>query len=349
MKKTIAAFFVFASFAAGAFGQTTVDEWINKGTEYYYNGNYASAITAYSEAIKRDSSNINAHFFRGIAYTKIKNYDAAISDCNMVIKGASNFPYVYVVRGYSYGAKAMYQKAVADYKKSVEKDFAPDSFTFDKSDKADMWFFGAIYMEITVNRFLGNSAIVTKYDNLLKTVCDKNKVTCAEIETFYRNGIRTLISDTVDEEFNKISFMVEINHQTSYNCVLIRQANNQYVLSYESYFGTDTKSTKTLTATSLETLPSALSNSGHFPVAAINDVKAQTALIPAVAFSKAEIQTATNDINNFFLSPSKETFDNLVKRYKTIWAGGEKGNFASSSFYDVIYSLNVALANRMVR
>jgi hypothetical protein len=58
-------------------------------------------------------------------------------------------------------------------------------------------------MEIVVNRFLGNSAALAKYENWLKTVCDKNNVTRAEVESFYRQNIGALIAAVVDEEFNK--------------------------------------------------------------------------------------------------------------------------------------------------
>jgi tetratricopeptide (TPR) repeat protein len=206
MKKVIAvAVFLFAVVVSGTFGQTTADEWFKKAGEYFNSGDYANAITAYSEAIKRDSTNLDAYYFRSFAYYQIKNYDAAIADCNTVINGAPNFPTVYVARGDSYGAKGIYHKAASDYRTGLEKgyDINGSGFTIDKSSKADMWFCGAMYMEIAINRFLGKSDVVTKYENWLKTVCDKTNVTRAEVEAFYRNGIRSLISEAVDEEAAK--------------------------------------------------------------------------------------------------------------------------------------------------
>ncbi|MDR0584061.1 MAG: tetratricopeptide repeat protein, partial [Treponema sp.] len=153
MKKTItAAVFLFALTASAAFGQTTADEWYTKAGEYFESGDYAGAITAYSEAIKRDSSNLDAYLFRGFAYYRTKNYDAAIADYNTVIKDAPDFPDGYIVRGDAYGAKGAYHTAAADYKTGLEKGSDPGGFNVDKSSKADMWFCGAMFMEITVNR-----------------------------------------------------------------------------------------------------------------------------------------------------------------------------------------------------
>jgi hypothetical protein len=203
MKKFVTLVMFAVMTAAFGFGQISSDEWFKKAGEYLNSGDYANAVTAYSEAIKRDSSLRNAYWFRGFAYYRIKNYDAALADCNTVINGSPDFPLAYVVRGDAYGAKGIYHKAVVDYRTGLEKGFEPSGFDVDTSSKASMWFCGAMYMEIVVNRFLGNSAAVANYENRLQTVCDKNKVTRAEVETFYRQNIGALISTTVDAEFKK--------------------------------------------------------------------------------------------------------------------------------------------------
>jgi hypothetical protein len=204
MKKILlVAVFLFGIAASGAFGQSTEDEWFKKAGEYFNSGDYANAVTAYGETIKRNSSNLDAYLFRSFAYYQIKNYDAAIADCNAVIKGAPDFPNVYVVRGDAYGAKGIYHKAAADYQTGLAKGYDPGRFAVDKSSKADMWFCGAMYMEIAVNRFLGKSDVVTKYENWLKTACDKNSVSRAEVETFYRQNIGGLIAEVVDKYYGE--------------------------------------------------------------------------------------------------------------------------------------------------
>jgi len=61
----------------------------------------------------------------------------------------------------------------------------------------------ALIQEISIMRFLGNTAAVGRLEAELKYRIDRGNVTRAEIETFYRNGIRKLVSDIVDEEFGK--------------------------------------------------------------------------------------------------------------------------------------------------
>jgi predicted TPR repeat methyltransferase len=70
MKKTalLTALLCAALGGAALFAQTTADEWFKKAGEYHSSGDYANAVTAYSETIKRDSSHLNAYFNRGIMY-----------------------------------------------------------------------------------------------------------------------------------------------------------------------------------------------------------------------------------------------------------------------------------------
>jgi hypothetical protein len=129
--------------------------------------------------------------------------------------------------------------------------------------------------------------VVSKYENWLKTVCDNNKVTRAEVETFYRQNIGALVAAVVDAEFNKISFLIDRTNTagSSYGAVLTRDTKNQYVLSYEGVFN-GAISTKTLTATSLDALRVAMSRNSDFIQDDINQVNAQAVLIPGVVPSK---------------------------------------------------------------
>jgi hypothetical protein len=61
----------------------------------------------------------------------------------------------------------------------------------------------ALYQDIQVLRFLATNQAVERYEGMLRFVCDRNGVTRAEIEAFYRNNIRALVSQVVDEEFGK--------------------------------------------------------------------------------------------------------------------------------------------------
>jgi len=69
--------------------------------------------------------------------------------------------------------------------------------------QADLKLGAALYQEIQVFRFLSDTNSVGRYEGMLRFITDRGNVTRADVENFYRNGIRRLISDIVDEEFNK--------------------------------------------------------------------------------------------------------------------------------------------------
>ena len=217
--------------------------------------------------------------------------------------------------------------------------------------QADLKLGAAVFQEIQILRFLGNTAAVGRHEGMLKFITDRGNATRAEVETFYRSGIRGLISATVDEEFNRIDFMVDINPQTSYTCLLTRSASDQYVLSYESYFGTNTKSKKELTATSLEALASAMrNNSADFSSASVDTVRAQAALIPAVVYAdwKARglgdgMALIKETLTNFYLNPSQTTYENVLgmgARYRWL-STREDDLFASIASSSLAKAVNI--------
>jgi hypothetical protein len=77
---------------------------------------------------------------------------------------------------------------------------------------------------LRINRFLGKADVVTAYENRLKTVCDKNGVTRAEVEAFYRQNIGSLIAEVVDAEFKDIA--ISANTKTA-----IKQAISGFFLT----------------------------------------------------------------------------------------------------------------------
>jgi tetratricopeptide (TPR) repeat protein len=354
-KMVVMAAALTALMAAGAFGQTTGNEWFQKAGEYLDGGDYANAVTAYGETIKRNSSNLDAYLLRSFAYYQLKNYGAAIADCDTIIKGAPDFPNVYVVRGDAYGAKGIYHKAAADYRTGLAKGYDPGGFRVDTSSKADMWFCGALYMEIAVNRFLGTSDAVTTYENGLKAVCDKNNVTRAEVETFYRQGVENLVRETVYEEFNKISFSLEAGYAISYNAVLMRNPKTeQYTLIYErpSVANDD----KELAAPTLDALLTEMKkNTAAFNQASINEVHAQAAIIPAVAYGSrrtGELALITEAIKDFYINPNNTTWSAITGIYARIYRNGSLdiktlSNKAYNSFYKALLVLQKGLAEKL--
>jgi hypothetical protein len=66
--------------------------------------------------------------------------------------------------------------------------------------QADLKLGAAVFQEIQILRFLGNTAAVGRHEGILKFITDRGCVTRAQIETFYRNSIRAYVSELVDEQ-----------------------------------------------------------------------------------------------------------------------------------------------------
>jgi tetratricopeptide (TPR) repeat protein len=249
----------------------------------------------------------------------MKNYDAAIADFNTVIKDSPDFPDAYILRGDAYGAKGVYHSAAADYKTSLEKGYDPGGFTVDKSSKADMWFCGAMFMEITVNRFLGKPDVVAKYEDRLKTVCDKNKLSRAEVEAFYRQNIGALVAALTLEKFSSIAFLLENYAINSYNATLsINPETKEYTLKYGGHAAFKEISARDLNALLVEMR----NRSRDFDSMGIEQVETMANLIPAVVYAGwlrdgtargvDAVSLAAKTIADYYLNPTQENYNLLV-------------------------------------
>ena len=182
--------------------------------------------------------------------------------------------------------------------------------------QADLKLGAAVFQEMQVLRFLGDTAAAGRHEAMLQFITGRGNVTRAQVEAFYRNGIRGLVSEAVDAEFNKISFLLRNvigSTDNSFNAVLIRnQQNGNYTLRY-----TDAKNnTKELSAQTLEALSSAMSSSGEFSQEAINTVRNQTKLIPAAALSNNALNEVKNILTNFYTTPNATTYSAVVEMYR---------------------------------
>jgi hypothetical protein len=180
-----------------------------------------------------------------------------------------------------------------------------------------------VFQEIQILRFLGNTAALGRHEVELKIITDRGRVTRAEVEAYYRSGIRSLISDAVDEEFNKISFPLNnLSADRTYNSVLTRNYHTgEYVLSYER--PSIQNSRKELSAKTLEALLAEIRNGkdkADFVQSDIDTVKAQAALIPAAALSDAALNEAKTILTNFYITPSATMYA-AAKEMHIVWNG----------------------------
>ncbi|GBR74756.1 hypothetical protein NO1_1881 [Candidatus Termititenax aidoneus] len=177
----------------------------------------------------------------------------------------------------------------------------------------------AVLKELTEIRFLdpSNTAAVGRYEGMIKFISDKNGVSRAEIDAYYRQGIGALIAEAVNAEFSKVSFMLD----RKYNTTLTRNSQTgQYTLSYErpSIENDDKK----ITATSLDDLRAKMTASRDFTADGINlAVNEKAGYIPAVVYDNWQIGI-TNGVNglalvketitNFYLNPTQNNYRALL-------------------------------------
>jgi len=226
----------------------------------------------------------------------------------------------------------------------------------DNPKQADLKLGSAVFQELQVLRFLGAStgsatstAAVGRYEGMLKFITDRKNVTRAEIEAHYRDGIRAFIADIVTEEFNEMRFFIEniINKQaSSYSGVLTRNSQTgQYTLRYAS----ETRNIrKELSAQTPGALLSAMSASRDFSGDAVNFVRTQAAMLPAVAMSASERDGLINLITAFYLNPNRNTANAVTAAYRDLINGDEEEEFAADSFARAIYQLNPELRRAII-
>jgi tetratricopeptide (TPR) repeat protein len=98
------------------------DESNKRGIRFLDSGNYDSAITAFSDAIKSDPKFAAAYNNRGLAYSFKGNNDRAIADYTQAIKLDPYFALAYGNRGVSYQNIGQTRLAIQDYETALDYD-----------------------------------------------------------------------------------------------------------------------------------------------------------------------------------------------------------------------------------
>jgi serine/threonine-protein kinase len=101
-----------------------------KAMEYYRNGlnmiftkNYPAAISAFTDAIKRDSGFIQAYENRGVAKYYLQDYKGAIADFTKALEIDPNDHNTFGRRGMAKFILEDFEGAIADFSRAVEGDF----------------------------------------------------------------------------------------------------------------------------------------------------------------------------------------------------------------------------------
>lgn len=101
------------------------DEAFIEGRKYYYESNYALAINKFGSYIQHNQSNVDAYYFRGMAYYRLNQYKKAIEDFTNAIQLGTHQESTYY-RGLSYEQIKQYNKAAIDFTKVIE--LSPSDF-----------------------------------------------------------------------------------------------------------------------------------------------------------------------------------------------------------------------------
>ncbi|MDR2432093.1 MAG: hypothetical protein LBD99_07580, partial [Candidatus Margulisbacteria bacterium] len=174
---------------------------------------------------------------------------------------------------------------------------------------------------------------------------------------YFEQGIGALVAETVDAEFNKISFRMSNDRiRKGYNVILTRTANNQYILEYEGIYQGKNFYEKLLPA-SLEALSSEMRrNTADFDQSCIDTVNAQAALIPAAVLGTRSMDDIRTILTTFYTSPNAGTYS-AVKDVYFLYANRSYGDSndsnklfrnISNSYYATLLALTTPLAHKVI-
>jgi len=221
---------------------------------------------------------------------------------------------------------------------------------------SDVKLAAATYAKLQEIKFLDpqNSECIGRYELMIQTLKKRNGVEQTEINA----SMRSLISDAVDEEFNRISFVIrDTAVNRTYSAVLTHNLQTgEYILSYERPGVQNSR--KELSALSLAALSSKMRNDneykGDFSKTSIDTMEAQAALIPAAALSVVAINDIKGFLTNFFVNPGTATYNALVDigyvlHERSVASASYFLRTVSESYAKALISLNEPLARKIFK
>jgi len=97
--------------------------------------------------------------------------------------------------------------------------------------QADLLLGAAVFQELQVLRFLGDTDAVSRHEEVLRFITGRGNATRAEVEAFYRNGIRALVSDIVDEQYARLRAGRQNFNVPAARLVEVKQAITNFMLN----------------------------------------------------------------------------------------------------------------------
>jgi tetratricopeptide (TPR) repeat protein len=117
---------IFLLFAPSIFAENvpdipagTAEEYYNRGNSFEKQGNFAQAISDYTNAIRVYSKYAKAYYNRGKAYGKQGNFSEAIADYNKAVEINPEFTEAYYNLGNAYEKQGNLSQAIVSYTKAI--------------------------------------------------------------------------------------------------------------------------------------------------------------------------------------------------------------------------------------
>lgn len=127
-----------------ALGPVNPDQAYEEAQQLAVSGSYASAIGAYTDAIKGAPGDMRARVGRGLAFQRLGDHSRALADFDYAISSSPDWPGAFIAyygRAVSRQAIGEYEKAISDCRESIRRD----------NNCAD-----ALFLRGTIRKTLGN-------------------------------------------------------------------------------------------------------------------------------------------------------------------------------------------------
>jgi hypothetical protein len=191
--------------------------------------------------------------------------------------------------------------------------------------QADLKLGAAVYQEMQILRFLGNTDAVGRHEGMIKFITDRGNANRTEIQQYLVDGIKNI----VDTEYNKRSFELRTGNK-SYDVLLIRNSNNSYTVHYSRYLENDDEE---FTSPNLDALLDELKKRG-FTSDNCATVRRESGLFPAVQRISGMTDNDTIELIKYLLA------DFYTTNNQTTILNDYKALLAIYNRYDSLYMAN---------
>ncbi|GAB1609230.1 stress-induced-phosphoprotein 1-like [Argonauta hians] len=93
-----------------------------KGNQYFKDKDYEKAIEHYTEAVKRNPTDVKRYYNRSVCFLKMQEYTKSLQDAEMCIRIDPAYLQAYLVKGLVFRKTKSFSKAALEYEKALDID-----------------------------------------------------------------------------------------------------------------------------------------------------------------------------------------------------------------------------------